>query len=225
VPREAAEIRSQSVVEKEDRFIEEDCLVNWASPPIYDTYPDEEVSSIHQVDFLGIDAILSKTFNQSCNKIYGAETTFLSKSKGVFVRSLGILMAYGKGEAQEKHNKFTWQSGVWGFHDKHQGMSMVKSVMFTMECGIVVILKSGEWNELTGHPKDRGKDGPNSKANSLQLGEDDVDQDGLSYLLVFYLNKVYLLVFYSILSLSLLCELGFFVSLLFGLVFFCRFLN
>jgi hypothetical protein len=53
VPREAAEIRSQSVVEKGDRFIEEDCLVNWASPPIYDTYPDEEVSSIYQVDFLG----------------------------------------------------------------------------------------------------------------------------------------------------------------------------
>jgi hypothetical protein len=146
VPREATEIRSQSVVEKEDRFIEEDCLVNWASPPIYDTYPDEEVSSIHQVDFLGVDAILSKTFNQSCDKIYGAETTFLSKSEGVFVRSLGILMAYGKGEAQEKHDKFTWQSGVWGFHDKHQGMSMMKSVMFIMGCGIVVILRSGEWN-------------------------------------------------------------------------------
>jgi hypothetical protein len=29
----------------------------------------------------------------------------------------------------------------------------------------------------------------------------DVDQDGLSYLLVFYLNKAYLLVFYSILYL------------------------
>jgi hypothetical protein len=53
----------------------------------------------------------------------------------------------------------------------------------------------------------------------------DVDQDGLSYLLVFYLNKVYLLVFYSILSLSLLSELGFFISLLFGLVFFCRLLS
>jgi hypothetical protein len=112
VPREAAEIRSQLVVEKEDRFIEENCLVNWASPPIYDTYPDEELSSIHQVDFLGVDAILSKTFNQSYDKIYGVETTFLSKGEGVFVSSLGILMAYGKGEAQEKHDKFTWQSGV-----------------------------------------------------------------------------------------------------------------
>jgi hypothetical protein len=111
VPREAAEIKSQSVVEEEDRFIEEDCSLDWASPPIYDTYPDEDVSSIHQVDFLGVDAILSKTFNQSCDEIYGTETTFLSKSKGVFVSSLGILMAYRKGEAQKKH-KSTWQSGV-----------------------------------------------------------------------------------------------------------------
>jgi hypothetical protein len=177
VPREAAEIRSQSVVEEEDRFIEEDCLVDWASPPIYDTYPDEEMSSIHQVDFLGVDAILSKTFNQSCDEIYGMETIFLSKSEGVFVSSLGILMAYGKGEAQEKHNKSTWQSGVWGFHDKHQGMSMMKSVTFIMGCGLVAILRSGEWNELTGHPKDREKDSPNSKVNSLQPGEDDVDRN------------------------------------------------
>jgi hypothetical protein len=112
VPKEAAEIRSQSVEAEGDEFIEEDCLVNWVCPPIYDTYPDEEVSYIHQVDFFGVDDILSKTFNQSCDEIYRVETTFLSKSKGVFVSSLGILMAYGKGEAQEKHDKSKWQSGV-----------------------------------------------------------------------------------------------------------------
>ena len=99
MPREAAKIRSQSVEEEEDEFIEEDCSIDWASPPIYDTYPDEEVSSMHQVDFLRVDAILSKTFNQNCDEIYGAETTFLSKSEGVFVSSLGILIANGKGEA------------------------------------------------------------------------------------------------------------------------------
>jgi hypothetical protein len=95
-----------------DGFIEEDCSVNWASPPIYNTYPNEEVSHIHQVDFLRVDAILSKTFNQNCDEIYGVETTFLSKRKGVFVSSLEILMAYGKDEAQKKHDKSTWQSGV-----------------------------------------------------------------------------------------------------------------
>jgi hypothetical protein len=60
--REVVEIRSQSVEEKEDGFIEEDCLIDWGSPPIYDTYPDEEVSSIHQVDFHGVDGYLVKNF-------------------------------------------------------------------------------------------------------------------------------------------------------------------
>jgi hypothetical protein len=47
--RETAKIRSQLVVEEEDGFIEEDCSVDWVSPAIYDTYLDEEVSSMHQV--------------------------------------------------------------------------------------------------------------------------------------------------------------------------------
>jgi hypothetical protein len=42
--REAVEIRSQLVEAEEDGFIEEDCLIDLASPPIYDTYPNEEVS-------------------------------------------------------------------------------------------------------------------------------------------------------------------------------------
>jgi hypothetical protein len=63
------------------------------------------VSSIHQVDFLGVDAILSKTFNQSCNEIYGAETTFPSKSESIFVSTLGILIACGKGKARQEHGK------------------------------------------------------------------------------------------------------------------------
>ena len=170
VPREVAEIRSQSVVEEKDEFIKEDCSVDWASSPIYDTYPNEGVSFIHQVDFLGVDAIFSRTFNQSIDEIYGAETTFLLKSEGVFVNSLGILMAYGKGEAQEKHVKSTRKSDVWGFHDKHRGMSMMKSATFIMGCGLLVILRNGEWNELTGHPKDRGKDSSNSERILSNLG-------------------------------------------------------
>jgi hypothetical protein len=94
------------VEEDEDGFIEEDCSVDWASPPIYDTYPNKELSSICQVDFLGVDAILSKTFNQSCDEIYRAKTTFLSLSER-FVSSLGIFMAYQKVKAQEEHNKST----------------------------------------------------------------------------------------------------------------------
>jgi hypothetical protein len=97
-----------------------------------------------EVDFLGVDVILSRTFNQSIDEIYRAKTTFLSKSEGVFVNSLGILMAYGKGEAQEKHAKTTRKSNVWGFHDKHRDMSMVKNITFIVGCCLVLILRKGE---------------------------------------------------------------------------------
>jgi hypothetical protein len=53
---------------------------------------------------------------------------------------------------------------------------MIRVITFNMWCGLVVILRKGGWNELTGHSKDRGKNGSNSRANSLQLGEDNVDQ-------------------------------------------------
>jgi hypothetical protein len=106
---------SQSVVKEEDGFIEEDFSLDWASPPIYDTYPDKEVSSMHQVfvespkrevfylevDFLGVDVILSITFNQSIDEIYGAETTFLSNSEGIFVNSHGLLEGQSTREARQ----------------------------------------------------------------------------------------------------------------------------
>jgi hypothetical protein len=117
------------------------------------------------------------------------ETTFLSKSKGVFVSFLGILMAYGKDKAQEKHDKSTWQSGVWGFHDKHQGMSMMNSITFIMGCSIIVILRKEDWNELTGHPKDRGIQFEFG-VNSLQPGEDDIDWT--------YRQSIYLIFHYCI---------------------------
>jgi hypothetical protein len=73
---------------------------------VLDERPKREVFDL-EVDFLRVDAILSKTFNQSCDEIYGAKTTFLSKSEGVFVSTLGILMACAKGKAWEKHGKST----------------------------------------------------------------------------------------------------------------------
>jgi hypothetical protein len=89
--------------------------------------------------------------------------------------SLGILMACGKSKAREKHDKSTQQKGVWGRHDNHQGIPMMRSITLIMRCCLVLILRKGEWNELIGHPKDRGKNRPNSRTNSLQQGENDAD--------------------------------------------------
>jgi hypothetical protein len=38
---------------------------------------------------------------------------------------------------------------------------MNKAIMFIMGYGLLVILRREDWNELTGHPKDRGKDNSN----------------------------------------------------------------
>jgi hypothetical protein len=52
----------------------------------------------------------------------------------------------------------------------------MKITMIIMGRGLAVKLRRDDWNELTGHLKDRGRDRPNSRTNSLQPGEDDVDQ-------------------------------------------------
>jgi hypothetical protein len=83
-------------------------------------------------------------------------------SEGVFVSFLGILMACGKSKALEKHDKSTQKRGVWGFHDKHQGTLMMKNITLILGRSLVLILRNGEWNELTGHPKDCGKGSSNS---------------------------------------------------------------
>ena len=64
---------------------------------------------------------------------------------------------------------------MWGIHDKHRDMSMMKNITFIVDYCLVFILRKSEWNELNGYPKDRGKNQPNSRLNSLQHGEDDVD--------------------------------------------------
>ena len=114
----------------------------------------KEKSLILEVDFLGVDAILSKTFNQSCDEIYGAEMTFLSKSEGVFVSTLGILIACGKGKTRQEHGKPTRQGKAHVLQYKCSGVLKNKAITFIKECGLVVISRRGDWNELIGHPKD-----------------------------------------------------------------------
>jgi hypothetical protein len=136
---------------------------------------DFSVEPIDYVDFIGIDAILSNYSNQNCDEIYMVENVFLSKIERVFVSSLEILIACGKSKAREKHDKSTQQRGVWGRHDNRQGILMMRSITLIMRCCLVLILRKGEWNELIGHLKDRGKNRPNSMTNSLQQGENDAD--------------------------------------------------
>jgi hypothetical protein len=47
------------------------------------------------------------------------------------------------------------------------------NIAFIVSCCLVLILRKGKWNELIGHPKDRGKSRPNSRKNSFQPREND----------------------------------------------------
>jgi hypothetical protein len=67
-------------------------------------------------------------------------------------------------------------------------MSMMKSVAFIMGCCFVLVLRMGKWNELTVHPKDHGKNRPNSRTNSLQQGENDADCVAVN--LFYFLNLI-----------------------------------
>jgi Ca2+-binding EF-hand superfamily protein len=136
---------------------------------------DFSVEPIDYIDFIGIDVILSNYSSQNYDEIYMVEEAFLSKIERLFVSSLRIRMACGKSKAREKHNKSTQKRGVWGFHNNHQDTPLMKITMIIMGRGLTVKLRRDDWNELTGHPKDRGRDRPNSRTNSLQPGEDDVD--------------------------------------------------
>jgi hypothetical protein len=102
------------------------------------------VKPIDWVDFIGINAILSNSSNQLGDEICMT------------------------GERREKHDNVDkldfWQTNVQGNQDYHHRLLMIKGVKCILGCCLVVILRNGEWNELTGHPKDCGKD-------SLNLGQ------------------------------------------------------
>jgi hypothetical protein len=233
--KEVPEDRRVSLVAT--KLMDEDLSVDWASPPIYDIYPDEEesleevnlsdslailyedyvhymvdkgskdkysdfnVEIIDYIDFLGIDNILFNFHNNDGFGVVG--NNYMFKREVPADSFLGIFMARGKEKEQEKYGKSkVLPSGVWGRHNNRQGTPLMKSIIIIMGRGLVVKLRREEWNGLTGHPKDRGKDRPNLRTNSLQHGENDADQTkfGASLLLrssahrVPYVNFMFLVV-------------------------------
>jgi hypothetical protein len=89
-----------------------------------------EAACKEQLTILGVDAILAKTFNQSFDKSYGAEMTFLPTSETVFVSTLGILMVCEKDKAREKKGKSTRQGEVRVFQHNHCIMLMIRAITY-----------------------------------------------------------------------------------------------
>jgi hypothetical protein len=137
--------------------------------------PNFDGEDVDYIDFLGSDNILNSPHNDY-GEFYVDEENYMFTRESVVDPFLSVFMARGREKERQKNGKSeVLPSGAWGFHDKYRSMPMMKSVAFSMG-GFVLVWRMGEWNELTGHPKDRGRDRPNSRANSLQPGEDDADQ-------------------------------------------------
>jgi hypothetical protein len=135
-------------------------------------YNEEEVEYI---DFLGVEDILDSP-NNDVDEFYTDEENYM------FIREVStdpffsIFMARGREKEQKRYGKLEeLTSSVLGFHDRHRSMLKMGSVRLILGCCLVLIVRKVEWDELTGHPKDRGKDRPNSRTNSLQQGENDAD--------------------------------------------------
>jgi hypothetical protein len=119
-------------------------------------YNEEEVE---YVDFLGVEDILNSP-NNDVDEFYTDEENYMFIREVTTDPFLSIFMARGREKEQDKYGKTEeLTNGVWGFHDKHRRMPMMMSVAFIGKCRLVLILRKGEWNELTGHPKDRGRTG------------------------------------------------------------------
>jgi hypothetical protein len=117
-------------------------------------YNEEE---IEYVDSLGIEDILN-SLNNDVDEFYTDEENYMFIREVTTDPFLSIFMARGREKEQDKYDKSEeLTSGMCGFHDKHQSMPMMMSVALIAKCRLVLILRKDEWNELTGHSKDRGR--------------------------------------------------------------------
>jgi hypothetical protein len=175
--KEVPEDRRVSLVTT--KLIDEDLSVDWASPPIYDIYHDkngllEEVNLV--LDTINIvegnDAHL--VFEKSSN----SEIPQWGLEKINYVDFLGVetfLSTFPK-QNLDVGVGMVEEIGLNNFKYNTRTIPMKKSIAFIEGCCFVLVLKMGEWNELTRHPKDHRKNLRNSRTNSLQPGEDDADR-------------------------------------------------
>ena len=149
-------------------------------------YNEEEVE---YVDFLDVEDFLDSS-NNDVGEFYTDEENYMFIKEVTADPFLSIFMACGREKEQDIYGKSEEApSDVLGFHDKHRSMLMMKIVAFIVGCYFVLILRKGDWDELTGYPKDHGKDRPNSRVNSLQPREDDVDQKTVQSLFVTAIDR------------------------------------
>jgi hypothetical protein len=115
--------------------VDEDLLVEVPN------FSDEELG---YVDFLGVDKILLDSHNDDYHEFHIDEENYMFTRETMADPFLIIFVACGREKEQEKNGKpKVLPSDVWGFHDNHQGTSMMKSITFIVRCCLVWILRRG----------------------------------------------------------------------------------
>jgi hypothetical protein len=92
--------------------------------------PNCNEEEVGYVDFLGVEDILN-SHNNDVDEFYEDEENYMFTRESVVDPFLSIFMARGREKERHKHGK--------GFHDRHQGIPMMRSVTLILGCCLVLI--------------------------------------------------------------------------------------
>lgn len=161
----------------EIKFIEEnnDYHVFDESPHNYGFQLSNE--EINYVDFIGIERFLSNSLSNKLDVGFGMlADNFNFCGQERIDNSLKTFMERELEKINERHDK----TDLFLFCVRLVVVMGCNLFFFWFQ--VTLVLKNTRWNELIGHPKDRGKEDSNSRMNSFQPGETDAGENQTQYL-------------------------------------------
>jgi len=169
-PKKEEPLENVNLSDNIENIVDESSTYHWL-----DESPKSEVFylDVNEVDFLGVENILSHSLDVNAFDGFYAENNFMFKSEEIVDSFWEILMAHEREKMYDNRVKLEFfESIAESFQFDHRSLVVI-SELFLVGCYIVLILKRRGWNGLIGHPKDRGKNHLNSRTNSLKPGEND----------------------------------------------------
>ena len=152
---------------------------------MHDESPKSEVFDldVNEVDFLGVENILSNSLKVKVFGDFYVENNFISKRKETIDSFWEIFMVHERENMYDCRVKPKFfEYSVKSFQVDSRSLVVISEVLLIVGCYIVLLLKRKGWKELIGLSKDRGKNHLNLRTNSLQLGENDASQFYLFWL-------------------------------------------
>jgi hypothetical protein len=173
-PKEEKSLEKVNLLDNIENFVDESSIHH-----VPDESPKSEVFDldVNEVDFLGVENILSNSLEVKVFDDFYMENNFISKRKETIDSFWEIFMVH---ERENMHDccvkpKF-FESGVKSFQVDNCSLMVISEALFIVGCYLFLLLKRKGWKGLIGLPKDRVKNHLNSRTNSLQLGENDASQ-------------------------------------------------